>query len=118
MRKYFILSVMLTLLFVGCSKKEAPPEADATEDTYNSMSNNSTDYESNDQPTGEYGDRTMNVGTPHNGTEYTLDVEFDGNNPSTIYFPKGGNVDLIDCSGGNGSWECTDEEGKEWTVEE
>lgn len=122
--KYFSIVGCCVILLTNCSKKEEAPSAFPATVTENEnipqgySEASSTNDPSNDQPVGSYGDQTMYVSTPHNGAQYTLDVEFDGENPSTIYFPKGGHVELSDCSGGNGSWDCTDQEGQEWTVEQ
>lgn len=115
--RIWLFSTLIFLSFTyGCQQKE---NARAEEGQYKFSDNPETSNdESNDQPVGYYGDKTMQVRTPHNGENYTLDVEFDGENPTSVYFPKGGNVDFSDCSGGDGSWECIDEDGKEWTIEE
>ena len=128
MQKVFLI-VLVMVVFTNCSKKEEAPFAATVEESSDNSSSSgsyssnyqysesSTNDPSNDQPVGTYGDQTMTVSTPHNGAQYTLDVEFNGDNPSTIYFPKGGHVEISDCSRGGGSWECTDEDGKAWTIE-
>lgn len=88
------------------------PPASEPDDPY------TTNDESNDQPVGYYGTDTKSVTTPHNGHSYELDVDYDDGEPSTIYFPKGGHVDVGDCSSSYGYTYCQDENGREWEFEE
>ncbi len=76
-----------------------------------------TNDESNDQPLGHFGTTSVEACTPHNGSCYTLDADVDGA-PSTLYFPKGGNVDLDSCDDyGDGQFTCQDENGREWEIQ-
>lgn len=73
-----------------------------------------TNDESNDQPVGYYGTETVEACNDFTGNCYELDVDFDGEMVTTVYFPKGGNLDFYDgyCEGST----CygTSEEGEEW----
>jgi hypothetical protein len=75
--------------------------------------------ESNDQPVGYFGSKTLVVSNLESGNTYTLDVELNGLEVERIYFPKGGWVDFIggceideDLTG-----ECLDENSLTWTFE-
>ncbi len=77
-----------------------------------------TNDESNDQPLGHFGMRTIQCTYSSSGNSYPLDADIDGTEVKRVYFEKGGWVDFdeseIDESGvGHG----TDEQGKDWEFE-
>lgn len=75
-----------------------------------------TNDERNDQPLGHFGNTAVEACTVHNDTCYTLDAYVD-EYPETLYFPKGGNVDMVTCDNlGEGLFVCTDENDREWTI--
>lgn len=76
---------------------------------------NTTNDESNDQPLGHFGTRTITVLYVNSGNEYPVDADVDGNEVKRIYFENGGWVDFSESdidSSGNGSG--TDEQGRQW----
>jgi hypothetical protein len=76
-----------------------------------------TNDESNDQPLGHFGTVTLSVIGP-NGNPYTLDADVDDNKLERLYFPKGGWLDFDACELDDDlNGECTDENGKDWTIE-
>lgn len=77
-----------------------------------------TNDESNDQPTGYFGDKTLQVHSLSAGNTYTLDVEIDDNEVDRIYFPKGGHVSFTDCElDDDFEASCTDTQGRQWDFE-
>jgi hypothetical protein len=74
--------------------------------------------ESNDQPVGYLGTRTLSVCSRESGSCYILDAELDGSELSRVYFPKGGWVDFEDCElDADFHGECEDEKGRPWSFE-
>ena len=89
-------------------RKEYEPEADDPD---------TTNDESNDQPTGHFGSMTLVVTGPA-GHEYTLDADVDDRTLQRLYFPKGGWLDFDDCElDEDMSGECEDEKGQTWTIQ-
>ena len=75
-----------------------------------------TNDESNDQPVGYFGTKTLLIGG-QNGNTYTLDGELEGLELRRVYFPRGGWVDFPSCElESDLSGFCIDEEGRSWTV--
>ncbi len=76
-----------------------------------------TNDESDDQPKGHFGTVTLSVTGP-NGNHYTLDADVDDNRLARLYFPKGGWLDFDECELDDDlNGECTDENGRTWTIE-
>lgn len=75
-----------------------------------------TNDESNDQPLHTAGTKTLCATNVSSGNSYPLDADVDEDGyVTTIYFPKGGNVDFTDCQlDEDGSAECYDEESRAW----
>jgi len=74
--------------------------------------------ESNDQPLGHFGTKTIRVHSAQSGNTYTLDADLDGNSLDRIYFPRGGWVDFAGCElEWDLSGECEDELGRIWIFE-
>lgn len=73
-----------------------------------------TNNETNDQPTGYYGTETVEACNESSGNCYELDADFDGEMVTTIYFPKGGNLDFDDGYCEDSTCYGTSEEGDEW----
>jgi hypothetical protein len=89
-------------------RREYEPEADGP---------TTSNDESNDQPKGHFGTVTLSVTGP-NGNHYTLDADVNDNNLERLYFPKGGWLDFDDCELDEDlNGECTDENGRTWTIE-
>jgi hypothetical protein len=75
-----------------------------------------TDDESNDQPVGYFGTRTLSI-AGENGNIYTLDGEIEGGELRRVYSPRGGWVDFPGCElESDFSGSCFDEEGRYWTI--
>lgn len=74
-----------------------------------------TNDESNDQPLGHFGSRTISVTYANSGNTYDVDADVEDGEVKRLYFAKGGWVDFdasdIDADG-NGTG--TDEQGREW----
>lgn len=105
------VSLLLAVVLSGCFADRAPrsPSTAVADDP---STNND---ESNDQAVGDYGTVTLCVSTPHNGRSYTLDADVDDSILTTVYFPKGGNVDFDGCELDDDlAGSCEDENGKTW----
>ena len=75
-----------------------------------------TNDESNDQPVGYFGTKTLSVCNLRAGNCYTLDGELDGLTLERVYFPKGGWVDFPECELDEDlEGTCDDERGREWS---
>lgn len=74
-----------------------------------------TNDESNDQPVGYFGTKTLCVYSYDSSNTYTLDVELDGLEVSQMYFPKGGYLYFSSCELDE-SFEgmCYDNDGDGW----
>jgi len=128
----FLLSCALVTFAVGCAPQEgrnarsvSTQQGDfahhgGTATIRRSFERNVDDQltsndESNDQPLGYFGSRTLVVSSLESGNTYTLDVELDGLEVKRVYFPKGGWVDFLGCElDMNFAGECVDESGRTW----
>lgn len=75
-----------------------------------------TNDESNDQPVGYYGTQTAEVCNDRTGTCYDLDVDTDGETVDTIYFPKGGHLNMSMSFCEENVCEASDEDSEDWTI--
>ena len=76
-----------------------------------------TNDESNDQPLGHLGTRTVQVYYPASGARYAADADVDDDMLLRLYFRKGGWVDFEDCELDDLEGECEDEAGRLWVFE-
>lgn len=77
-----------------------------------------TNDESNDQPVGHFGTKTLFVNNTSSGNSYYLDADLEGLTVERLYFPKGGWVDFYDCELDDSySGLCTDENGNMWDIQ-
>lgn len=116
--KAFFTILAIIFLAVGCNQSgdlsntggsptyRISPDKIPREDDNPYTSND----ESNDQPTGFYGTKTIEACTTHNSTCYELDADIKDGVVQRVYFPKGGWVDF---EGGGEGWGI-DENGREW----
>ena len=75
-----------------------------------------TDDESNNQPVGYFGTKTLSM-AGENGNTYTLDGEIENGELRRVYFPRGGWVDFPGCElESDFTGACLDEEGRSWTI--
>lgn len=88
--------------------RHTPPELEDDPET--------TNDESNDQPTGYYGTKTLCVHSYESGNTYTLDVDVsDDREVEQIYFPKGGWISFTGCELDEDlAGDCDDDEGRDW----
>ena len=115
-RVELFVTASIALVLAGCSSPARPIDREPRQAITPLVDDpTTTNDESNDQPIGHWGTITMCVGTTHNGRQYTLDVDLEGLEVQTIYFPKGGNVDFIGCELDDQlTGTCDDERGREW----
>jgi len=131
-----LLIIVLTVLYLANWKSkldETPPQKKAMNPQQGDMSThggtptirrafspveddpNTTNDESNDQPQGYFGRKTLQVTNLNSGNSYPLDADIEGRELHRLYFPKGGWIDFIGCElDDDFHGTCTDEEGREW----
>lgn len=77
-----------------------------------------SDDESNDQPSGHFGTLTLSICSVDAGNCYTLDGDVSGTTLERVYFPRGGWVDFLSCELDDDlTGDCDDEQGRQWRVE-
>jgi hypothetical protein len=117
-----ISTATLLILLSACSAQSSQDEPlhSKVRETAPQQEDNlaTTNDESNDQPLGHYGVLTLCVTNNGSGNSYPLDADMDGFDVTTIYFPKGGNVDFTDCTlDEDMTGECDDDAGKGWVFD-
>jgi len=129
-----ILSVSAVVVLIKSSRTPAPATGVIAESTGNSATKAGAPFvreeherqadnprtindESNDQPLGHYGSKSVYVHNISSGNSYYLDADIVDSELKRLYFPKGGWVDFYSCDlDDDGSGYCTDENGTAWGI--